>query len=87
VRGILAWIGIGLIAGAIARLVVRGHRRIGCIGTVLVGVAGSIVGGLAGDLIQPGEQVFEPAGMIGSILGAILVLIVLTALARRPFGR
>ncbi len=86
-RSIFAWIVVGLIAGALARLLVPGRHRIGCIGTILVGVAGSIVGGLVGDLFQSGHQTFEPAGLIGSILGAILVLLLLEALARRPPSR
>src|SRR5207249_3510051 len=81
--GIIAWIIVGLIAGAIARLLVPGTMGMGCLGTIVLGLVGSIVGGLLGDLIEPGNQRFEPAGILGSILGAIVVLLVWRALQRR----
>lgn len=80
---ILAWIAIGLIAGAVARLLVPGHDPIGCLGTIAVGLAGSLVGGAIGDLLTPGHQRFEPAGIIGSIVGAVIVLAVLRWSSRR----
>jgi uncharacterized membrane protein YeaQ/YmgE (transglycosylase-associated protein family) len=43
---ILSWILFGLIAGAVARLVVRGRQEIGCLATVAVGIVGALVGGL-----------------------------------------
>ena len=80
---VLAWIVVGLIAGAIARLLVPGHDPIGCLGTIAVGLAGSLVGGAIGDLLTPGHQRFEPAGILGSIIGAVIVLAVLRWLGRR----
>ncbi len=62
---------IGLIVGAIARLLVPGPTPMGILGTAAAGVAGAIIGGLVGRLL------FGPAyqpGWIMSILGAALVV-------------
>lgn len=76
--GIFAWIAIGLIAGLLARIVVRPGKSLGCLGTIAVGLAGSVVGGtLANALAGEGTDI-AAAGLGGSILGAILIL----ALAR-----
>jgi uncharacterized membrane protein YeaQ/YmgE (transglycosylase-associated protein family) len=71
---------IGLLAGAVARLVVPGRDPMGILGTILLGIVGSFVGGFIWNLIQYhrlAPHKFHPAGIIGSILGAILVLILL----------
>jgi len=71
---------IGLVAGAVARLVVPGRDPMGILGTILLGIAGSFVGGFIWNLIQYhrlAPHKFHLAGIIGSILGAILVLLVL----------
>jgi uncharacterized membrane protein YeaQ/YmgE (transglycosylase-associated protein family) len=71
---------VGLLAGAVARLVVPGRDRMGILGTILLGVVGSFVGGFIWNLIQYhrlAPHKFHLAGIIGSILGAILVLVVL----------
>jgi uncharacterized membrane protein YeaQ/YmgE (transglycosylase-associated protein family) len=71
---------VGLVAGAVARLLVPGRDPMGVLGTILLGVAGSFVGGFIWNLIQYhrlAPHKFHLAGIIGSILGAILVLLVL----------
>ena len=71
---------IGLLAGAVARLVVPGRDPMGILGTILLGIIGSFVGGFIWNLIQYhrlAPHKFHPVGIIGSILGAILVLLVL----------
>jgi len=71
---------IGLLAGAVARLVVPGRDPMGVLGTIVLGIVGSFVGGFIWNLIQYhrlAPHKFHPAGIIGSILGAILVLLVL----------
>ena len=71
---------VGLVAGAVARLVVPGRDPLGIPGTILLGVVGSFVGGFIWNLIQYHRLAphrFHLAGIIGSILGAILVLLVL----------
>lgn len=67
---------IGLIAGAIARFVVPGPDPMGWIGTIVLGIVGSFVGGFLANLIFGGTVALSPAGWIGSILGAIVVLLI-----------
>ena len=76
---------VGLIAGAIARLLVPGRDRIGFRGTLLIGVIGSFVGGFIGYAMfhhDADEGALQPSGLVGSIVGAIIVL-----LLYRRFGR
>jgi uncharacterized membrane protein YeaQ/YmgE (transglycosylase-associated protein family) len=71
---------VGLIAGAVARLLVPGRDPMGCLGTILLGIVGSFVGGFVWNLVQYhrfAPHKFHTVGIIGSILGAILVLIIL----------
>ena len=74
---LLAWIAIGFVAGIIARLFVHTGRRFGCLGTILLGMAGSLVGGALGSLVSDEGLELTRAGWIGSILGAIVILVVL----------
>ena len=64
---------IGLIVGALAKLVMPGHDPGGILVTMLLGIAGALVGGFVGRLLglyEPGQS----AGFIVSTLGAILLL-------------
>jgi uncharacterized membrane protein YeaQ/YmgE (transglycosylase-associated protein family) len=73
---IVWWLLIGLVAGALARLMVPGRDPMGWGGTLLLGLVGSVIGGFVGDLFTKGDQDFSPAGLIGSIIGAIVALLV-----------
>ena len=69
------WLIIGLIAGALARLVMPGRDPMGIIATILLGIVGSVLGGLVSWAIWGADtRGFQPAGLLLSILGAILVL-------------
>ena len=82
---VIAWLIVGLIAGALARLLVPGRDPMGVLGTLVLGLVGSVIGGLVGNLLAGGDQTFSPAGLIGSILGAVLALVVYrAAVSRRP---
>jgi uncharacterized membrane protein YeaQ/YmgE (transglycosylase-associated protein family) len=75
--GIVAWIVFGFIVGLIARAVVPGRQGMGFVMTTLLGVAGSIVGGLvASTLAGSPSTAFQTAGFLGSLLGAVVLLIV-----------
>jgi uncharacterized membrane protein YeaQ/YmgE (transglycosylase-associated protein family) len=79
--GVLGWILFGLIAGIIAKLVMPGRDPGGIIITILLGIAGALVGGFLGQalgLYGPGES----AGMIMSIVGAIVLLALYRMFAR-----
>ncbi len=71
------WLIIGLIAGALARLIMPGRDAMSILATMVLGIIGSIVGGLVSWAIWGAETEgggFRPAGLLLSILGAILVL-------------
>jgi uncharacterized membrane protein YeaQ/YmgE (transglycosylase-associated protein family) len=75
--GFIWWLIIGLIAGAIARLIMPGRDAMGWIATILLGIVGSILGGLVSWAIWGPDETgrgFQPAGLLLSILGAIIVL-------------
>ncbi|HEY8806985.1 MAG TPA: GlsB/YeaQ/YmgE family stress response membrane protein [Candidatus Limnocylindria bacterium] len=72
--GIIGWIVIGLIAGAIARWIMPGPDPMGWLGTIVLGIVGSLVGGTILGLVTGGGLELSAAGIIGSILGALLVL-------------
>jgi uncharacterized membrane protein YeaQ/YmgE (transglycosylase-associated protein family) len=73
------WLIIGLVAGAIARFLVPGRDPMGWIATLLLGLVGSLIGGFIGGLFTEGDDTFDPAGLIGSILGAIVALLIYRA--------
>lgn len=75
--GIIAWIVFGFVVGLIARAVVPGRQGMGFIMTAVLGVAGSLIGGLIGSAIGGGSATaFQPSGFIGSLVGAIVLLVV-----------
>src|SRR6201985_3674662 len=70
---------IGLIAGAVARLLIPGRDPIGLLGTIVLGIVGSFIGGFLQNLIQhhtASIHSFHTVGIIGSIIGAFLLLLV-----------
>jgi uncharacterized membrane protein YeaQ/YmgE (transglycosylase-associated protein family) len=77
---------IGLIVGLIARLLVPGRDNIGILGTIVLGIAGSFVGGFLANLIEyhKVEDHFRTVGIIGSILGAVVLLILLRITGLEP---
>ena len=78
------WLIVGLVAGALARLIMPGRDPMGLIATILLGIAGSILGGLVSWAIWGVEtQGFRPAGLILSLLGAILLLWIWRAVKSR----
>lgn len=87
VWGIISMIVIGLIVGAIARLVVPGRQDIGVIGTAVLGIVGGYVGGTLGSIVfaphhfdvhPPVKHVF-----LGAIVGAVVLLLLYNAVVGR----
>jgi uncharacterized membrane protein YeaQ/YmgE (transglycosylase-associated protein family) len=69
------WLIIGLVAGALARLIMPGRDAMSVVATIILGIVGSLVGGLVSWAIWGADETgFRPAGLLLSILGAILVL-------------
>jgi uncharacterized membrane protein YeaQ/YmgE (transglycosylase-associated protein family) len=83
---LIAWLIVGLIAGALARLFVPGRDPMGVLGTLVLGLVGSIIGGLLAVLLTDRTiDEFTAAGLLGSIIGAIIALVIYRLL--QPHGR
>jgi uncharacterized membrane protein YeaQ/YmgE (transglycosylase-associated protein family) len=70
---LLGWIVVGLLAGAIARLIMPGRDPGGCVVTILLGITGALFAGFVGRLAgfyAPGQS----AGFVAAILGSVAVL-------------
>ena len=82
--GFIAFIIIGLIAGLIARAIMPGRQHMGLLATTLLGMVGSILGGIIGSLVGPHHDfAFRPSGIILSIIGAFIVLLLMGAAGHR----
>jgi uncharacterized membrane protein YeaQ/YmgE (transglycosylase-associated protein family) len=71
--GLLAWIIIGLVAGALASRVVEG-RGLGCLGDIIVGVVGAFVGGIVVGLFVSGGVVRFWGSIVVAFVGAVIFL-------------
>lgn len=79
--GILGTLIIGFLIGIVARLLKPGKSGLGIIMTIILGVAGSVVatyGGQALGIYQAGQ----PAGFIGAVVGAVVLLFIVEALRK-----
>ena len=74
--GLIVFLIVGLIAGFIARALVPGPDPMGWLGTMILGIIGSFVGGTLAALIFGGTLDISSAGLVGSIIGAIIVLLI-----------
>lgn len=80
---LLGWIGVGLLAGWLARWIIRDDRS-GCIYTMVVGVLGALIGGALMNAVDSrGVDEFSLRSILVAALGAILLLLALQALAGR----
>ncbi len=83
---IVTLIVVGLIAGALARLLVPGKQDIGILPTIVLGIIGSFIGGFLGYVIfhkNSSDGFFQPAGLVGSIIGAVIALLIYTRMGSR----
>ncbi|TBR61846.1 GlsB/YeaQ/YmgE family stress response membrane protein [Mastigocladus laminosus UU774] len=85
---ILAWIVLGLIAGAIAKAIYPGHQGGGILGTIILGIIGAFVGGSLGVFFATGRFALAAAslsipGILVAVLGAIVAIFLWNALNRR----
>jgi uncharacterized membrane protein YeaQ/YmgE (transglycosylase-associated protein family) len=80
--GIIGWIVIGGIAGAIAKLLMPGRDPGGCIITVILGIAGALLAGWLGKALG-WYDAGEGAGFIAAIVGAFILLFIYRLVAGR----
>jgi uncharacterized membrane protein YeaQ/YmgE (transglycosylase-associated protein family) len=81
---------IGIIAGFVARALVPGRDSLGFWGTVALGVVGSFIGGFIGYAlfgVDFNEGAIQASGIIGSIVGAVIALLVYRSMNRRHPSR
>ncbi|MBH1933393.1 GlsB/YeaQ/YmgE family stress response membrane protein [Streptomyces sp. AV19] len=84
--GIIAWIVIGLIAGAVAKVIMPGRDPGGVFVTILIGIAGGLLGGFLGKVIF-GVTSFTGFFHLSTWIAAILGSLVILALYRVFVGR
>jgi len=83
---ILGLIIIGLIAGALARFLVPGRDPMGIGATIALGILGSFLGGFLADVLfrsGAADRGLSPAGIIGSVIGAVILLLIYNAVTNR----
>ncbi len=83
--GIISWIVLGLIAGALAKLIMPGNQGGGIIVTMVLGIVGALLGGFLGSLIGIGslDSVFDIGTIITAVVGALIVLFIWGAVTGR----
>ncbi len=84
--GIILLLIVGAIAGFLARALVPGRDRMGIVATIVLGVVGSFIGGFLGALLfgkDALEGLLQPSGIIGSVVGAIIALLVYNAATKK----
>lgn len=89
--GFLAWIVLGLIAGAIAKAIYPGHQGGGIIATIILGILGAVIGGWLGSTLLPGASGAAAASVgaltipsvIFAVIGAIILIFIWGLVTRR----
>ena len=81
---IILFVLFGVVAGFLARAIMPGRQAMGFVMTALLGIAGSFVGGFVGSMLT-GHSIMElhTSGLIGSVLGALAILVVMGFAGRR----
>ncbi|BAZ48048.1 hypothetical protein NIES4103_06530 [Nostoc sp. NIES-4103] len=85
---ILAWIVLGLIAGAIAKAIYPGHQGGGVLGTIILGIIGAFIGGSLGIFFSTGNLTLAAPtlsipGILVAVIGALVAVFLWNLLTRR----
>lgn len=85
---LIFYVVLGLIAGALAKLILPGRQGGGIIATIILGIVGALVGGLLGNLIIHGSFSFALSGswfwsLVTAVVGSIVVLLIYGFVRRR----
>ncbi|MBF2063590.1 MAG: GlsB/YeaQ/YmgE family stress response membrane protein [Calothrix sp. C42_A2020_038] len=87
---ILAWIVLGLVAGAIAKMIYPGSQGGGILGTMLLGIVGAFVGGTLFQLLETGTFTLTATslsfgGIAVAVIGAIIAIFLYNFFTRRAY--
>lgn len=76
--GIFSWIILGIIAGALAKLILPGKQGGGIIVTMILGIVGALLGGWVAKLLDLGRinAWYDPVTIITAVIGSIIVLLI-----------
>jgi uncharacterized membrane protein YeaQ/YmgE (transglycosylase-associated protein family) len=87
IGNLIAWVVLGLIAGAIAKAIYPGNQGGGIFATIGLGILGSMVGGWLANILPFGGAVaagaFNPLSIIFAIIGAMLLIFIWGLVTRR----
>lgn len=78
--GLIAWIVIGLVAGFLASMIMRGGGY-GIVGDVIVGIVGAFIGGLLVNLLTPDENYGFWGSLVVALVGAVILIAILRAVS------
>jgi uncharacterized membrane protein YeaQ/YmgE (transglycosylase-associated protein family) len=74
--GILSWILLGLVAGALAKFIMPGNDPGGIIVTIVIGIVGAVIGGFIGTQLGFGDvSGFNLHSLLVAVLGAVILLV------------
>ncbi|MBW4636426.1 MAG: GlsB/YeaQ/YmgE family stress response membrane protein [Iphinoe sp. HA4291-MV1] len=85
---IIAWVVLGLLAGAIAKAIYPGYQGGGILATILLGIVGAFIGGTLGVFLQTGKLAlaasgFSLYGLALAVVGALIAIFIWYSFARR----
>ncbi|MBW4596068.1 MAG: GlsB/YeaQ/YmgE family stress response membrane protein [Brasilonema angustatum HA4187-MV1] len=85
---IIAWVVLGLLAGAIAKAIYPGYQGGGILATIVLGIVGAFIGGTLGVFLTTGTlalaaPTFSIAGLGLAVLGALIAIFIWYSFARR----
>lgn len=84
--GIIGWVILGFLAGVIAKAIMPGEERGGCILTTLLGIAGALLGGFIAAILglgDPIDEFFDLSTWLAAVVGAVVILFAWRAISDR----